>query len=78
MNETNALGYTPGTYHTFMREYRQMLAVTDYKHALEALDAAIAECPCDEAIPTLAAMREELEPLTRPAPVWKRVLGLAS
>jgi hypothetical protein len=61
-------------YQTNIGEFRRLRASKRFQAALTALDAAIAECPCDEAIPTLAAMREELEPLTRPAPFWKALL----
>jgi hypothetical protein len=56
-------------------EYRRFKACKRFEAAMTALDAAIEHCPIDEALPTLAAYREELEPLTRPAPAWKRWLG---
>jgi hypothetical protein len=62
-------------YQENMSEYRRLRASKHYGPAMTALDAAITTCPCDEALPTLAAWREELEPLTRPVPVWKQWLG---
>jgi hypothetical protein len=65
-------------YQRDLAEYRRFRACKLYDAALTALKSAIANCPVDEALPTLTLYLEELEPLTRPAPVWKRVLGLAS
>jgi len=62
-------------YQESMSEYRRFRACRKFQAALTALDHAIANAPIDEALPTLAAWREELEPLTRPVPVWKQWLG---
>lgn len=62
-------------YQANFSEYLRLKASRHYGPALTSLDAAITVCPIDQAIPVLERLREELEPLTRPAPVWKRLLG---
>jgi hypothetical protein len=64
-------------YETHMRAYRTFKTVGTYDEALKELDAAIVCRPCDEALPTLTAMREELVALVKPVSWWARALGVA-
>ena len=63
-------------YQSNLFEYHRLRASKHYQAAMTSLDAAIATCPVDEALPTLAQWRQELEPLTKPVPAWKLWLGV--
>lgn len=62
-----------------MRHYRRAKAMGDWQGALAFLDKAITLCPCDEALPTLSALREEAATHAKPKSfLAKMVLGVKS
>lgn len=64
------------TYQENLGKYRRLLAQAKFEPALNALDMAISCCPVDEAIPTLSAMRQELEPKAKPRSIKGRLYAL--
>ena len=63
------------SYFNHVAEFKRLKARRQFMQALSSLDAAIESCPCDEALPTLAAWRDEMLPLTKPQTFLARVLG---
>lgn len=64
-----------GSYFNHVAEFKRLKARREFHQAMKSLDAAIDACPCDEALPTLAAWREDLLPMTKPLTLVARLMG---
>lgn len=68
--------YGMSEYRESIQAYKRGILTRNYHQALHNLDFAITICPVDEALPTLMAWRDDLEPKTRKKTWWQRFLGI--